>query len=80
MPEEPKAGRPPRIPPQNRTMILLMTPPVFAFGVWTMVSGRIGRGPSPIEGTLAVVLGAVFAGFAVAGFAIAWSERSSTGR
>jgi hypothetical protein len=43
-----------------------------------MISGRIGRGPSPIEGTLAIVLGAVFAAFAVVVFGIAWSERGST--
>ena len=70
--------RAPRIPPQNRGFILVMTPLVLAYGVWSMVTARIGRGTSPIEGTPAIVLGAVIAGFAIAVFAIAWSERGST--
>jgi hypothetical protein len=76
--EEPPKGRTPRIPPQNRVPVLVITPLFVAYGIWSMVSGRIGRGTSPIEGTPAILLGAVIAGFGVAMFAIAWSERGST--
>jgi hypothetical protein len=54
---------------------LALTPLIFAYGIWVMVSGRVGRGPMPIEGPLAVALGALFAAFAFALFLIAWSER-----
>jgi hypothetical protein len=57
--------RPPRIPPRGRAGVFVPSPFVLAYGVWAMISGRIGRGPTPIEGTPAVVLGAVFAAFAV---------------
>ena len=67
--------RSPRIPPQGRVGVLVMTPLVCAFGVWAMISGRIGREPAPIEGTPAVILGAVIAAFAVALFDVAWAER-----
>jgi hypothetical protein len=75
--DHPPKGRPPRIPPRGRVGVFALTPLVFAYGVWAMVSGRIGRGPSPIEGTPAIILGGVIAAFAVALFGIAWSERGS---
>jgi hypothetical protein len=77
MSEAPKT-RTPRIPPESRGVLFVITPWILAFGVWSMVTARIGRRPSPIEGTPAIVLGAVIAGFAVALFAIAWAERGST--
>ena len=70
--------RPPRIPPQNRGTILILSVLVLTFGIWTMISGRIGRDPAPIVGTPAIVLGAVIAGFAAAMIGIAWSERGRT--
>jgi hypothetical protein len=64
------------LPPESRRPLLMMTPPILAFGIWVMVTGRVGRGPSPIEGTLAIIIGAVFATLAVTIFVIAWAERA----
>jgi hypothetical protein len=78
MTDELKDARPSRIPPESRGPILVMTPLVLAFAVWVMISGRIGRGPTPIEGTPAILLGAVIATFAVALFVVAWVERGKS--
>jgi hypothetical protein len=58
--------------------MFVITPMILAFGVWSMVTARIGRRPSPIEGTPATVLGGVIAAFAIALFAFAWADRAST--
>jgi hypothetical protein len=72
---DPSEKRPPRIPPDSRGVILALAPLIFSYGIWVMASGRVGRGPMPIEGPLAVALGAVFAAFGGAMFLIAWSKR-----
>ncbi len=72
---DPPEKRRPRIPPGSRGTIIALAPLIFAYGIWVMASGRVGRGPMPIEGQMAVAVGAVFAAFAGAMFPIAWSER-----
>lgn len=72
MAEEPKRLR---IPPDSRVPVLFISPFVLAYGVWVIITGRIGRGPSPIEGPLAILLGAVFVAFSSIVFVIAWIER-----
>jgi hypothetical protein len=72
---DPPDKRPLRIPPGNRGCVLALAPLIFAYGIWVMASGRVGKGGIPIEGPLAVAMGAVFVVFAGAMFLIAWSER-----
>lgn len=67
--------RTPRIPPGNRGVVIVLSPFIVAYGVYVMITGRIGKGPAPIEGPLAMILGGIFAIFGVTVFAIAWSER-----
>ena len=76
MPEIP-TKKPPRIPPQGRGVILALSPLIVAYGLWVVVTRRVGRGPTPIEGPAAVVLGLLFILFAATLFAIAWAERRS---
>jgi hypothetical protein len=51
-----------------------MSPVVLIFGLWVMITGRIGRGPAPIQGPLAIALGAIFTAFAAVLFVVAWRE------
>jgi len=59
----------------SRQMIAILTPFIFVYGVYTMLTGRVGRGPMPVEGPPAVLIGLVFSAFAVGMFLVGWRCR-----
>ena len=61
-------------PPENRRPLLLMAPAVTLFGMFVLVTGQAGRGPFPVTGWPARLIGASFAALGVVVFLMAWRQ------
>ncbi len=59
----------------DRKVVMVMSVPMLLFAIFVMVTRQVGKGPMPIEGPLAVLLGAIFAVFSVATFLYAWKGK-----
>ena len=65
-------------PSENRRPLLFLAPIAVLFGTFTMATGEVGRGPFPVPGWPARLIGAGFAGLGVVVYLKAWKQPSQT--